>query len=74
MLKSKDIKFQRKLVEKLKSNEEFAYQNASIYTILLDLVDKNGVEEVFMILHNVVVDLGKQKEFESQFKKIKFLV
>ncbi len=40
------MKFQKKLVEKLKSNEKFAYQKASIYTILLDLVDENGVEEV----------------------------
>jgi hypothetical protein len=68
---SKDMKFQRKLVEELKSNREFAYQDASIYTVLLDLVEDNGIEEVFMMLHNVATDLKKRKELESQFEKAK---
>lgn len=68
---SKDLKFQRKLVEQLHSKEEFAYQDAAIYTILLDLVEGNGVEEVFMMLHNVATDLGKREEFEKQFEKAK---
>ena len=68
---SKDMKFQRKLVKELKSNKEFAYQDASIYTILLDLIEGNGVEEVFVILHNVATDLKKRKELESQFEKVK---
>ena len=65
------MKFQRKLVKELKSNKEFAYQDASIYTILLDLIEGNGVEEVFVILHNVATDLKKRKELESQFEKAK---
>lgn len=65
------MKFQRKLVEELKSNREFAYQDASIYTVLLDLVEDNGIEEVFMMLHNVATDLKKRKELESQFEKAK---
>jgi len=68
---SKDMKFQRKLVKELKSNKEFAYQDASIYTVLLDLVEGNGVDEVFMILHNVATDLKKRKKLESQFEKAK---
>lgn len=65
------MKFQRKLVEELKSNREFAYQDASIYTVLLDLVEENGIEEVFMMLHNVATDLKNRKELESQFEKAK---
>lgn len=67
------MKFQRKLVKDLKSNKEFAYQDASIYTVLLDLVEGNGVDEVFMILHNVATDLKKRKELESKFEKAKSL-
>lgn len=65
------MKFQRKLVEELKSNKEFAYHNASIYTILLELVEGNGINEVFKVLHNVASDLKKRKKLESQFEKSK---
>lgn len=69
---SKDLKFQRKLVKELRNKDkDFVYQNAAIYTVLLDLVDGNGLDEVFMMLHNVATDLGKRKKLESKFKKAK---
>lgn len=68
---SKDMKFQRKLVKKLRSKKEFAYEDASIYTILLDLVEGNGIDEVFMMLHNVATDLKQRKELENKFKDAK---
>jgi len=68
---SKDMKFQKKLVKELNSNKELAYQDASIYTVLLDLVQGNSIEEVFMMLHNVATDLKKRKKLESQFEKAK---
>lgn len=48
-------KFQRDQVEKLKQSKE--YEDASIYTILLELVEGNGADEVQNILHQVTVDL-----------------
>lgn len=45
--------FQNKLIERLHSNEEFAYDNASIYTVLLDLVRGNGLDEVINILNEI---------------------
>lgn len=71
MSKKKDMEFQRKLVEELNSGKEFAYQEASIYTVLLDLVEGNGIDEVFTILHNVATDLKKREELESMFESVK---
>lgn len=68
---AKDMNFENKLVEELKSNKEFAYHNASIYTILLDLVQGNGAEHVLMMLHNVATDLGEREKLESEFEKTK---
>ena len=65
------MKFQKKLVKELNSNKELAYQDASIYTVLLDLVQGNSIEEVFMMLHNVATDLKKRNKLESQFEKAK---
>lgn len=47
-----DKKFQQKLVDKLK-NGKLLYQDASIYTIILDLVQGNGKEEVFRVFNEV---------------------
>jgi len=66
-----NIEYQRKLVEELNNNEEFAYQNASIYTVLIDLVENNGIHEVFIMLHNVATDLNKREELESKFEDAK---
>ena len=66
---SKDMKFQKKLVKELNSNKELAYQDTSIYTVLLDLVQGNSIEEVFMMLHNVATDLKKRKNLKVSLKK-----
>lgn len=66
------MKIQRKLVKELKSNKEFAYHDASIYTVLLDLVDQNGIEEVFLMLHNVATDLKKRKDLQSMYDESKY--
>ena len=55
-MKTKDMKFQREQVKKLRSQEKISYEEASIYTVLLDLVEGNGLVEVFMMLHNVATD------------------
>lgn len=68
---AKDLKSQREQVKKLRSNVEFAYQDASIYTVLLDLVEGNGIDEVFMMLHNVASDLGKREDLEKKFNESK---
>ena len=68
---SKDLKFQRELVKKLRSQEKFAYEEASIYTVLFDLIEGNGIDEVFMMLHNVATDLEQRDELEKQFEEAK---
>lgn len=68
------LEYQRGLVEMLRSGEKNAYEDAAIYTILLDLVDENGVDEVFKILHNVATDLGELEELESRFDDAKKMV
>ena len=55
-----DKEFQQKLVDKLK-NGELSYGDAPIYTIILDLVQGNGKEEVLRVFNEVV----------GEFKKIK---
>lgn len=67
----KDLKFQREQVKKLRSQEKYAYEEASIYTVLFDLVEGNGMEEVFMMLHNVATDLEQRKELEDMFEEAK---
>lgn len=70
-MKTKDMKFQREQVKKLRSQEKISYEEASIYTVLLDLVEGNGLVEVFMMLHNVATDLKQRKELENKFKDAK---
>lgn len=65
------MKFQREQVKKLRSQEKFSYEEASIYTVLLDLVEGNGLDEVFMMLHIVATDLKQRKELENKFKDAK---
>jgi hypothetical protein len=64
LIMAKDLKFQREQVKKLRSQEKFAYEEASIYTVLLDLVDGNGLDEVFMMLHNVATDLKQREDLQ----------
>jgi len=68
---AKDLEYQRELVKKLHSKENNEYINASIYTVILDLVEENGIDEVFMILHNVAHDLGKREYLENKFEDAK---
>lgn len=60
-------KFQKKLVKKLRTSE--VYMDADVYTILLDLSIDQGVDDVFMMLHNVATEMGKRKLLESLYKK-----
>ena len=62
----KDFKFQQKQVEKLRSGET-GYSDAAVYTILLDLVQGNGMDDVVMTLHSLAFDLGRRKELEELF-------
>jgi hypothetical protein len=54
-----DKKFQQKLVDKL-NNGELSYQNAPIYTILLDLVQGNSVDEVYRVFCEVIKEQNKK--------------
>ena len=71
LIMAKDLKFQREQVKKLRSQEKFAYEEASIYTVLFDLIEGNGIDEVFMMLHNVATDLGQREELENKFEDAK---
>ena len=64
----KDSEFQRELVRKLRSGET-SYEQASIYTVLLDLLQGNDAGEVFMVLHNAASDLGVRDEIEGRFEE-----
>jgi hypothetical protein len=65
-----DTNFQRALLEQLR-NGELSYQDASIYTVLFDLVDNEGIEEIFSILHNVATDLKQRNRMEVKFEEAK---
>lgn len=68
---TKDLKFQKEQVKNLRSGDKYAYKQASIYTVLLDLCEGNGVDEVFLMLHNVAFDLGEREQLESKFEDAK---
>ena len=65
----KDKKFQQKLVDKL-NNGELSYQNAPIYTILLDLVQGNSVDEVYRVFCEVIKEQNKKLYSEEEVKNI----
>lgn len=54
----KDHEFQQKLLKKLRSGEPGAYEDASIYTVLLDLVEGNGAEDVANVFDLLAKELG----------------
>jgi hypothetical protein len=64
------MKIQQGLVKKLRETPD-GYQNAAIYTILLDLVQGNGLDEVQEVLLDVANDLDKgiRIEFYNKPKK-----
>jgi hypothetical protein len=57
---------QKKQLKDLRSYKEGAYADA-IYTILLDLVEGNGFDNVFQVLHQLSSDLGEREELEKMF-------
>lgn len=63
----KDKKFQQKLVDKL-NNGELSYQNAPIYTILLDLVQGNSVDEVYRVFCEVIKEQNNNKYSEEDLR------
>lgn len=66
MKKSKDMRFQNELVEKLREEAGDAYKDASVYTIMLDLINTTSLEEVVICLHHVSIDLGEIDKFNLQ--------
>lgn len=63
--------FEKEQLKKFREGKELTYNDASVYTVLLGLVEDTDIEEVFMMLHNVACDLDKRKELEGLFKKAK---
>lgn len=57
MLNDKQKEFQQKQVNELRADFS-KYEDASIYTILLDLVQGNGIDHVQEMLLNVADDWG----------------
>lgn len=55
--------FQKQQLEALRSNNE--YKEATIYTILYDLVEGNDATEVYTILHQVATEQGQRKDLEE---------
>lgn len=55
-----DYEHQMSLVEELRE-DILSYRDASVFTVLMDMVDSNGDEEVRMILETVI-DLIKKHE------------
>jgi hypothetical protein len=64
-----DKKFQQKLVDKL-NNGELSYQNAPIYTILLDLVQGNSVDEVYRVFCEVIKEQNKKLYSDEEVLEI----
>ena len=63
--------FEKEQLKKLREGKELTYNDASVYSVLLGLVEDTDIEEVFMMLHNVACDLDKRKELEDLFKNAK---
>lgn len=60
--------YQEELLQKLRTESGPAYTSADLYTILLDLVDGDGVEEVFRMLCEVAEDIGQKDVLEKLIK------
>jgi hypothetical protein len=68
----KDKEFQQKLVDKLRSGK-LSYGDAPIYTIILELVQGNGEEEVFRVFNEVIMEEPKQETLEETIDKASLL-
>jgi hypothetical protein len=62
----KDRDFQQRMVDELR-NGTLPYPETSIYTILLELVQGCGMDEVVTTLHGLASDLDRRKELEELF-------
>lgn len=40
-----------------------------VYLILVNLIQKNSLDSVFTMLHNVATDLGHREKLESMFER-----
>jgi len=65
----KDEKFQQLQLEKLRSGEAGCYEDASIYTVLLDLVEGNGVDTVYEMLVQVAANISVLPELKDEILK-----
>ncbi len=70
MASTKNMEFQQNLVDKLKADPS-NYEDAAIYTVLLHLVQGNGIDHVQEMLLEVANDLDKgiRIEFYNKPKK-----
>lgn len=66
-----DKDFQKELLKKLRTDSGKGYYEASVYTVLLDLVEGNDLETVFSMLHNVATDKGAREELEGLYEASK---
>jgi len=57
------MEFQLNLLKKLKSGE-MDYGDASVYTVLLDLISDNGVEDILVTMYEVCQDIDAERENE----------
>lgn len=64
----KPNKFDEKQLKHLRNG---GYEDSSVYIVLLDMCLDVGVEEVYMMLHNVASDMRKKGELEDISKKFK---
>lgn len=74
-LKETESKFQQEQVHKLhtcKSGSNCPYEQAAIYTILLDLVQGNGKEEVSTVLQDVIDDLEIRQQLFKEVQNYKW--
>ncbi len=56
--------FQKDKLRKLRCGSPNAYEEASIYTILLDLCEGNGIEDVVNVLEDVINDLSSSTDLK----------
>ena len=56
---------QKEQLKKLRNLEKGAYQDASIYTVLLDLIEGNGASEVLSVFDMVIDDMLDVPKMES---------
>ena len=66
-----DKEFQLQLLENLRTNAGKAYKDASVHTLLLDLVDDQGIKIVFYTLHLLATEFDLREDLEALFDEMK---